>query len=321
MLFACLSTYMFYRKVSAADEYRISPEELRRLNTAVFEEADPVKALQLGAFISMISNLLLRPSQGCRLTRENLKTSKEFDHSTSFGQTHVLNVVSRGENKSGSDTDEHLFLMHQFDPAAFNPTWWLSALDVFLNDVKLPQQPVTAQEGPFSGQQAHSFVEMAAKGMTDARLESLPAFPQARQLGAQEPMFSRIPVLPKASDITQPCVAGNLAQFLLLPALHRIEVKGPEAEKLCDEVLCKLFRNGMCCSYKSNGASDENLSRVTKHQQKGLSLGSVRYGARSCSEALAMHNAGYPDVKEGKWKSTHVPTYEVLDSEVSIYCE
>lgn len=47
----------------------------------------------------------------------------------------------------------------------------------------LPQQPVTAQEGPFSGQQAHSFVEMAAKGMTDARLDSLPAFPQARQLG------------------------------------------------------------------------------------------------------------------------------------------
>ena len=196
---------MLCRKVAAADEYRISPEELQRLNTAVFHEADPVKALQikLGAFVSMISNLLLRPSHGCRLTRQSLFTSKEFEQSASFGHTHVLNMVSRGENKSGSDGDEHLFLMHRFDPAAFNPMWWLSALDVFLNDVKLPQQPVTAQEGPFSRQQAHSFVEMAAKGMTDARLESLPAFPQARQLREQEPVFGRIPVLPKAGDITQ----------------------------------------------------------------------------------------------------------------------
>lgn len=310
---------MFCRKVSAADEYRISPEEMQKLNTAVFDEADPVKALQLGAFVSMIYNLLLRPSHGCRLTRQSLFVSKEFVHSTSFGHTRVLNVNSRGENKSGSDNDEHLFLMHQFDPAAFNPMWWLSALDVFLNDVELPRQPVTAQEGPFSGQQAHSFVEMAAKGVTDARWESLPAFPQARQLSEQELMFGRIPVLPRASDITQPCVAGNLAQFLLLPALHRIGVKGPDAERLCDEVLCKLFRNAMCCSYKSNGVSDENLSRVSKHQQNGLSLGSVRYGARGCSEALAMHNSGHPNVKEGKWKSTHVPTYEVLDSEVSLF--
>ena len=271
---------MLCSKVAAADEYRISPEEIQKLNTAEFDEADPVKALQLGVFVAMIYNLLLRPSQGCRLTRQSLFVSKEFKQGTSFGHTHVLNVVSRGENKSGSDNDEHLFLMHQFDPAAFNPMWWLLALDVYLNDVKLPQQPVTAQESPFSGQQAHSFVEMAAKGMTDARWESLPAFPQARHLGEQEPVFSRIPVLPKAGDITQPCVANNLAQFLLLAALHRIGVKGLEAERLCDEVLCKLFRNGMCCSYKSNGVSDENLSRKSKHQQKGLLLGSVRYGAR-----------------------------------------
>lgn len=313
---------MLCRKVAAADEYRISPEELQRLNTAVFDEVDPAKALQLGTFVSMISNLLLRPSQGCRLTRNSLFVSKELQESASFGHTDLVDVVSRGQNKSGSIVDEHLFLMHQFDPAAFNPMWWLSAQDVYLNDVKLSQQPYTAQDGPFSGKQAHSFVEMAAKGMTDAKLESLAAFPQARQLGQQHVVFGKIPVLPKADDITQPCNANSLAQSLLLPALYRIGVKGPDAEKLCDDVLCKLLRNGKCCSYKSNSVSDENLSRNSKHQQKGLSLGSVRYGARGCSESLAMHNAGYPSVKEDAqgsrgWKSTHVPTYEVLDSEVS----
>ncbi|DBA94582.1 TPA: hypothetical protein ACH3X1_002165 [Trebouxia sp. C0004] len=233
-----------------------------------------------------------------RLTRNSLFVSKEFQESASFGQTDLVDVVSRGLNKSGSIVDEHLFLMHQFDPAAFNPMWWLSAQDVYLNDVKLSQQPYTAQDSPFSGQQAHSFVEMAAKGVTDAKLESLPAFPQAVQLGQQQPVFGRIPVLPKADDITHPCSANGLAQSLLLPALHRIGVKGPDAEKLCDDVLCKLLRNGKCCSYKSKSISDENMSRNSKHQQKGLSLGSVRYGARGCSESLAMHNAGYPSVKE-----------------------
>ncbi|DBA66817.1 TPA: hypothetical protein ACH3X2_001953 [Trebouxia sp. C0005] len=307
-------------KVAAADEYRISGEGLQRLHTAVFDEADPAKALQLGTFVAMISNLLLRPSQGCRLGRDSLFISKDFADSASFGETDLVNVVSRGQNKSGSTVDEHLFLMHQFDPAAFNPMWWLSAQDVFLNDVKLPQQPYIAQDGPFCGQQAHSFVEMAAKGMTDARAESLPGFPQARKLGQQQPVFGRIPVLPKSDDITQPCVANNLAQFMLLPALQRIRVKGPDADKLSDDVLCKLLRNGMCCSYKDNSVSDENLSNVSKHQQKGLSLGSVRYGARKCSKSLAMRNAGYPSVEEDAqgsrgWKRTHVPTYEVLDSE------
>ena len=55
---------MLCRKVAAADEYRISPEELQKLNTAVFDEVDPAKALQLGTVVSMISNLLLRPSFG-----------------------------------------------------------------------------------------------------------------------------------------------------------------------------------------------------------------------------------------------------------------
>ena len=246
----------------------------------------------------MIGNLLLRPSQGCRLTRNSLFVTEDFAECSSFGQTDLLNVVSRGQNKSGSIVDEHLFLMHQFDPAAFNPLWWLSAQDVFLNDVKLPQQPFHAEDGPFSGQQAHSFVEMAAKGMTDARLESLPSFPQARRLGQQQPVFGRIPLVPKAKDITQTCSANSIAQFLLLPALQRIKAKGPEAEKLSDEVLCKLMRNGKCCSYKDHGVSDENLSGVSKHQQKGLSLGSVRYGARTANKTLAVHNAGYQWVKE-----------------------
>lgn len=309
------------RKVSATDEYRISPEELQKLNTPVFDESDPARALQLGTFVSMINSLLLRPSQGCKLTRSSLFVSRGFEWSTSFGHVELVNVNSKGQNKSGSTADEHLFLMHQFDPATFNPIWWLSAQDVYLNDIKLPQQPYTAQDGPFSGQQAHSFVEMAAKGMTDAKWESLPTFPQARQLGTQQAVFGRIPVLPKADDITQQCVANSLAHFLLLPALHRIQAKGPEAEKLCDNVLCKLFINGKCCFYKSNGVSDEVLSRKSKHQQKGQSLGTVRYGARDCPESLTMQDAGYLFVKEDAqdsrgWKNTHVPTYEVLDSEV-----
>ena len=52
------------RKVAPADEYRISPEEMQRLNKAVFDIADPAKALRLGTFVAMISTLLLRPSQG-----------------------------------------------------------------------------------------------------------------------------------------------------------------------------------------------------------------------------------------------------------------
>ena len=66
---------MLCRKVAAADEYRISLEELQTLslNTAVFDDADPVKALQLGTLVSMIGNLLLCPSQGRRrLTRNSL---------------------------------------------------------------------------------------------------------------------------------------------------------------------------------------------------------------------------------------------------------
>ena len=140
---------------------------MQRLNTAVFDIAEPARALQLGTFVAMISNLLLRPSQGCKLTRNSLFVSKG-----------LRQALLRGQIKSGSTVDEHLFLMHQFDPAAFNAMWWLSAQDVFLNDVKLPQQPYTAQDGPFCGQQAQSFVDMAAKGMTDARPESLPGFPQ-----------------------------------------------------------------------------------------------------------------------------------------------
>lgn len=169
---------------------------------------------------------------------------KEFQESASFGQTDLVDMVSRGQNKSGSIEVEHLFLIHQFDAAAFNPVWWLSAQDVYLKDVKLPQQPYTAQDGPRLGQQAQSFVEMAARGMTDARLESLPAFPHARQLGQQQPVLTKIPVLPRSHDITEPCVANSLAQFLLLPALQCIGVKGPEAKKLSGDALCKLFRNG-----------------------------------------------------------------------------
>ena len=144
---------------------------MHRLNMAVFDVADPTRALQLGAFVSMISASLLRPTQSCKLNRKVLKVSTEFQESASFGETYAVNVVSRGQNKSGSRVDEHLFIMHQFDPAAFNPIWWLSALDVHLDDVKLPQQPYTAKDGPFSGQQAYSFVEMAAKGMTDSKPE------------------------------------------------------------------------------------------------------------------------------------------------------
>ncbi|KAL0040152.1 hypothetical protein WJX79_008892 [Trebouxia sp. C0005] len=88
---------------------------------------------------------------------------KEFQESASFGQTDLVDMVSRGQNKSGSIEVEHLFLIHQFDAAAFNPVWWLSAQDVYLKDVKLPQQPYTAQDGPRLGQQAQSFVEMAAR--------------------------------------------------------------------------------------------------------------------------------------------------------------
>ena len=90
----------------------------------------------------------------------------EFADSTSFGKTDTLNVNSRGQNKSGSTNDEHLFLMHHFDPKGFNSQWWMAAEDVYLNDVKLPRQPYTCQDGPFLGQQAFSFVEMATKGMT-----------------------------------------------------------------------------------------------------------------------------------------------------------
>ena len=308
------------KKVASVDEYRLAREEMHRLNMAVFDVADPTKALQLGAFISMIGPLLLRPTQSCKLNRNSLKVSTEFQESASFGQTDTVNVVSRGQNKSGSTVDEHLFIMHQFDQAAFNPIWWLSALDVHLNDVKLPQQPYTAKDGPFSGQQAYSFVEMAAKGMTDSKPEHHTSVASASQPGLQQPVFSRIPVLPKANDITQPCVANELAQFLLLPALQRIGCKGPDADKLADKLLCRLLRNGICCILKSNGVSDEMISRLSKHQQGGLSLASVRYGARTALELICMLLVGYHSVKDAQgsrgWRSTHVPTYEVLDSEV-----
>ena len=160
------------RDKAAADEYRLGRKQMNRLNTAVFDVADPARALQLGAFVSMIGAVLLRPTQSCK-TRDSLKVSREFKESASFGETDTVNVVNRGRNKSGSTVDEHLFIMHQLDPAAFNPVWWLSALDVYMNDVKLPQQPYIAKDGPFSGQQAYSFVEMAAKGMTDSKPELL----------------------------------------------------------------------------------------------------------------------------------------------------
>ena len=65
------------------------------------------------------------------------------------------------------------------------------------------------------------------------------------------------------------------------------------------------------------------MSRGSKHQQKGLSLGTVLYGGRACPEPLAMIIAGYQYVKadaQGSrgWKSTHVPTYELLDREVRL---
>ena len=92
-------------------------------------------------------------------------------------------------------------------------------------------------------------------------------------------------MLPKADDITQPCVANKLAQSLLLPALQRIDCKGPDADKLADEVLCRLLSNGICCMLKSNGVSNEMISCLSKHQQGGLSLASVRYGA--CNKLMA----------------------------------
>lgn len=76
----------------------------------------------------------------------------------------------------------------------------------------------------------------------DARMESLPAFPQARKLGPQRPVFGRIPVLPRASDVSQHCTAGHLANSLVLPALERIGVKGKMVDQNHDDVLMKLFR-------------------------------------------------------------------------------
>ena len=316
--------WVLCRKVDSASAYKITKEQLQQLNSTVFQEADPEKALQLGTFVSMISSLLLRPSHGCKLSRYNLFANKdEFDHRTSFGKTTVLNVNSRGQNKSGSTNDAHLFLMNQFDPKAFNSQFWTAAQDVYLNDVMLPRQPYNCQDGPFLGQQASSLVEMAAKGMTDARTESLPGFPQARKLGPQRPVFGRIPVLPRKGDLTQHCIANSLAQSLLLPALERIGVKGPEVDNNHADNLCKLFRNQRFPELKSACVTDENVSRGSKHQQKGLSLRTVLYGARACLEPLAMIIAGEQYVKadaQGSrgWKSTHVPTYELLDREVRL---
>ena len=130
-------------------------------------------------------------------------------------------------------------------------------------------------------------------------------------------------MLPKANDITQPCVANKLAQFLLLPVLQRIGCKGSDADKLADEVLCKLLRNGIFCILRSNGVFDEMISGLSKHQQGGLSLASVRYGARTAVEVICMLLVGYQSVKDAQgsrgWRSTHVPTYEVLDSKVGLY--
>lgn len=158
------------RKVEPASSYKITKEQLQQLNSVIFEEHDPMKALQLGTFASMVSSLLLRPSHACRLSRYNLFINEgEFANSTSFGKTDTLNVNNRGQNKSGSMSDEHLFLMHQFDPQALNSQWWMAAMDVYLNDVKLPSQPYICQDGPFCGQQASSLVEMAAEGMTGTK--------------------------------------------------------------------------------------------------------------------------------------------------------
>ena len=73
------------RKIASADEYRLAREEMNRLNMAVLDVADPTRALQLGAFASMIGMLLLRPTQSCKLNRNSLKVSTEFQESASFG--------------------------------------------------------------------------------------------------------------------------------------------------------------------------------------------------------------------------------------------
>ena len=69
---------------------------------------------------------------------------------------------------------------------------------------------------------------------------------------------------PKSNNVTQPCVANSLAQIMLLPALQLIGVKGPDADKLSDGVLCKLLRNGRCCSYMNNIVSDEKRCSTAK---------------------------------------------------------
>ena len=107
----------------------------------------------------------------------------------------------------------------------------------------------------------------------DARTESLPAFPQAKKLGPQRYVFGRIPVLPRASDVTQHCTANTLAPSLVLPALERIGVKGATVDNNHEDVLLKLFRNQKFSEFKSASVAYENVSRNSKHQQKGLPLG------------------------------------------------
>ena len=129
--------------------------------------------------------------------------------------------------------------------------------------------------------------------------------------------------MPRAGDLTQHCIANSLAQSLVLPALERVGVEGSDVDNNHEDNLCKLFRNQKFSELKSACVTDENVSRGSKHQQKGLSLGTVLYGARACPEPTAMIHAGYKYVKadaQGSrgWKSTHVPTYEVLDRKVRL---
>lgn len=74
-------------------------------------------------------------------------------------------------------------------------------------------------------------------------------------------------------------------------------------------------------------ASDEEASRVTKHQRAGQSLATTTYGARVLPQAVSMLFAGHDRVDlvnaqgvQG-WKNTNVPTFELLDREVCCFLQ
>ena len=109
-----------------------------------------------------------------------------------------------------------------------------------------------------------------------ARTESLPAFPQAKKLGPQRYVFGRIPVLPRASDVTQYCTANTLAQSLVLPALERIGVKGAAVDNNHEDVLLKLFRNQKFSEFKSASvtcAQMRTYPETTCISRRGFPLG------------------------------------------------